>query len=98
MRRFVVFGILGLLVNFAFAQERFTLLDTVQIEEIVSYGSLKKYQSGAKIEQIVITSYSIHYTKLYDLPISSRRCISATGHLLSDGITCFPKDCSVTSP
>ncbi len=52
MRRFVVFGILLFWASCVLAQDQFTLLDTVQIEEVVSYGSLKKYQSGAKIEQI----------------------------------------------
>lgn len=52
MRRFVVFGILVFWASCVLAQEQFTLLDTVHIDEVVSYGSLQKYQSGAKIEQI----------------------------------------------
>ncbi len=52
MRRFVIFGMFILAVVCAVGQEQFTLLDTVHLDEVVSYGSLKKYQSGAKIEQI----------------------------------------------
>ena len=52
MRRFVVFGILCWLNFFAFAQKPFSLLDTFQLEEVVSVGQLKKYQSGVKIESI----------------------------------------------
>jgi iron complex outermembrane receptor protein len=53
MRRFVVLGLLLFLyVSFAVAQKQFSLLDTIQLEEIVSYGKLKKYQSGAKIENV----------------------------------------------
>ncbi len=55
MRRFVVFGILLLNAVFVFGQGPFTLFDTVQIEEVVSYGSLQKYQSGAKFEAIPST-------------------------------------------
>jgi len=53
MRRFVVFGLL--ILNFAFcavAQKTGSLSDTIQIEEVVTYGELRKYQSGAKIETI----------------------------------------------
>lgn len=52
MRRFVIFGMFILAAVCAAGQEQFTLLDTVHLDEVVSYGSLKKYQSGAKIEQI----------------------------------------------
>ena len=53
MRRFVVFSFLLAIWNFAvLAQRPFTLLDTVHIDEVVTYGELKKYQSGAKIESI----------------------------------------------
>ncbi len=53
MRRFVVFGLLVL--NFAFcavAQKGRSLADTIEIGEVVRYGDLRKYQSGAKIETI----------------------------------------------
>lgn len=53
MRRFVVFGLL--ILNFAFcavAQKTGSLSDTIQIEEVVTYGELRKYQSGAKIVSI----------------------------------------------
>ncbi len=53
MRRFVVFGLL--ILNFAFcvvAQKKGSLADTIQIGEVVTYGELRKYQSGAKIETI----------------------------------------------
>lgn len=53
MRGFVVLGLLMFVyVSCVFAQKQFSLLDTIQLEEIVSYGKLKKYQSGAKIEKI----------------------------------------------
>ncbi len=53
MRRFVVFGLLILASGFcAEAQKKISLSDTIQIEEVVSYGELRKYQSGAKIETI----------------------------------------------
>ncbi len=53
MRRFVFLGFLMFVfVSFAVAQKQVSLLDTIQLEEIVSYGKLKKYQSGAKIEKI----------------------------------------------
>lgn len=53
MRRFVVLGLLMFVyVSCAVAQKQFSVLDTIQLEEIVSYGKLKKYQTGAKIEKI----------------------------------------------
>lgn len=53
MRRFVVFLILLLVAGFnALAQKPFTLPDTILLQEVVSYGELRKYQSGAKIERI----------------------------------------------
>ena len=48
-----MFGLL--ILNFAFcavAQKSQSLSDTIQIEEVVTYGELRKYQSGAKIESI----------------------------------------------
>lgn len=60
MRRFVVLGFLMFVyVSFAVAQKQFTLLDTIQLEEIVSYGKLKKYQSGAKIEKISANQFKL---------------------------------------
>jgi iron complex outermembrane receptor protein len=53
MRRFVVLGLLFLAVDLSvLAQKPFTILDTVHVEEVFSYGKLQKYQSGAKIEKI----------------------------------------------
>ncbi len=53
MRRFVVFSFLVCIVGFyAGAQKQKSVLDTIQIDEIVTYGELRKYQSGAKIERI----------------------------------------------
>ncbi|RIJ47932.1 TonB-dependent receptor [Maribellus luteus] len=49
MRRFVIFGMFILAAVCAAGQEQFTLLDTVHVEEVVSYGKLNRYQSGAKI-------------------------------------------------
>ncbi|WP_303925835.1 TonB-dependent receptor [Draconibacterium sediminis] len=60
MRRFVVFGIvLWALAQSVAAQQPFTVFDTVQVEEVVSYGKLQKYQSGAKIERINATQFSL---------------------------------------
>lgn len=55
MRRFVVLGLLFFVVSMLWAQKPFTLLDTVQIKEVVSYGELKKYQSGVKIASVSAT-------------------------------------------
>ena len=53
MRRFVVLGLLLLAIVFgAVAQKTRSLTDTIQIGEVVTYGELRKYQSGAKIESI----------------------------------------------
>lgn len=52
MRRFVVFGILLLDAVFVFGQGQFSLSDTIQIKEVISYGSIQKYQSGVKFETI----------------------------------------------
>ena len=53
MRRFVVLILLLLaFVSCVLAQKPFTILDTVYVDEVVSYGKLQKYQSGAKIEKI----------------------------------------------
>lgn len=50
--------LLGLVI-LARGQKPFTLLDTFQIEEVVSYGELKKYQSGVKIERIGSTQIQL---------------------------------------
>lgn len=53
MRRFVVFSLIIWLFGFcAVAQKTHSLLDTIQLDEVISYGELRKYQSGAKIEKI----------------------------------------------
>lgn len=52
MRRFVFIGILILALCPAFAQELLSVSDTVVLEEIVSIGTLRKYQAGSKIESI----------------------------------------------
>ncbi len=53
MRRFIlvvfIFSLFGQIVP---AQEAFNILDTVHLDEVTYYGELKKYQSGAKIEDI----------------------------------------------
>lgn len=60
MRRIFVIGILLLAgISQSLAQDFFTSLDTVHIEEVVSYGTLKKYQSGAKIEKIPEKQFDI---------------------------------------
>lgn len=59
MRRFVVVGLIMLyLVSGLRAQEIFTILDTVHVEEVISYGKLKKYQSGAKVETVNSTQFT----------------------------------------
>ena len=53
MRRIFVIGLSLLAGNLStWGQDFFAEMDTVHIEEVVSYGTLKKYQSGAKIEKI----------------------------------------------
>lgn len=60
MRRFVVTVFLALVCVFiAGAQKQFSLLDTIHIEEVVSYGNLNKYQSGAKIEKVSASQFSL---------------------------------------
>ena len=60
MRRFVVFIVAFLACAVAvFGQRPFTILDTVHVEEVVSYGKLRKYQSGAKIERIHSNQFSL---------------------------------------
>lgn len=49
MRRFVVFGLLSLTAVCNFAQKPVSLQDTVLIGEVVSYGDLRKFQSGEKL-------------------------------------------------
>jgi len=58
MRRFVVFIVLLGAIPL-FAQESLSVLDTIQLEEVVSYGNLQKFQSGAKIERISGLEYSL---------------------------------------
>ena len=52
MRRFVVLSFLGLWGYCALAQQSHSLLDTVLLDEVVSYGEIRKYQSGAKLETL----------------------------------------------
>ncbi|MCD6354314.1 MAG: TonB-dependent receptor [Prolixibacteraceae bacterium] len=53
MRRFVIFVLVSLTLGFcAGAQNFHSLLDTVMLQEVVTFGELRKYQSGAKIERI----------------------------------------------
>lgn len=60
MRRFVVFGLFIWLFGFcALAQKTHSLLDTIQLDEVVTYGELRKYQSGAKIEKIPASQFSL---------------------------------------
>lgn len=60
MRRFVVTVLTALVFAFsANAQKQVSLLDTIQIEEVVSYGKLNKYQSGAKIEKIPASQFNL---------------------------------------
>lgn len=60
MRRFVVFLAMLLMIGGAgFGQKPFSILDTVHIEEVISYGKLHKYQSGAKIKKISTKQFSL---------------------------------------
>lgn len=59
MRRFVLSFVLLLPFCFLQAQQLFTVFDTVHIGEVVSYGKLQKYQSGAKIEKINARQFSL---------------------------------------
>jgi len=60
MRRLVVLVLLMILyVSSAVAQMKFSLSDTIHLDEIVSYGKLQKFQSGAKIEKINETQFSL---------------------------------------
>lgn len=52
MRRFVILGWILLTAGTVFSQPTLSVSDTVLLEEVVSYGSLQKFQSGAKIEKI----------------------------------------------
>lgn len=57
MRRFVIIWFLLFIGFGAIAQNQHSLLDTVVLDEIVTFGELKKYQSGAKIEKIPSALY-----------------------------------------
>ncbi|HPG34640.1 MAG TPA: TonB-dependent receptor plug domain-containing protein, partial [Lentimicrobium sp.] len=59
MRRFVFLGFLFLVVWPAFSQEPISVSDTVVLDEIVSYGNLRKYQVGSKIESIGDGAFSL---------------------------------------
>jgi vitamin B12 transporter len=52
MRRFVIFSFLLFTGFGALAQNHHSLLDTVVLDEVVTFGELRKYQSGAKIDKI----------------------------------------------
>lgn len=65
MRRFVFIGFFLLAVLPAFSQEMLSVSDSVVLDEIVSYGSLRKYQAGSKIESIGSEDFGI--TKGNDL-------------------------------
>ena len=52
MRRFLIFTLLLFIYYSGFTQTVYSLPDTVVLDEIVTFGELRKYQSGAKIEKI----------------------------------------------
>ncbi len=53
MRRFVLVVLTGFILTSGLtAQKPFTLLDTVLVQEVVTYGNLQKYQSGVKFETL----------------------------------------------
>jgi iron complex outermembrane receptor protein len=60
MRRFVV-GTLNLFLGFVvFAQNQSSFQDTIILDEVVTFGELRKYQSGAKIEQISSKQFDLN--------------------------------------
>ncbi len=59
MRRFVVFGLLIIACSAPTGAQQLLLADTIQLEEIISYGKLQKYQSGAKIEKIANAGFNL---------------------------------------
>jgi iron complex outermembrane receptor protein len=60
MRRFVVIvTVLLAVLCSGWAQKPFTILDTVHVPEVLSIGKLRKYQSGAKIEQLEAKQFEI---------------------------------------
>lgn len=59
MRRFVFLGWLLVSVTQVFGQDSLAVSDTVVLDEIVSYGSLRKFQSGSKIETVGERAFSL---------------------------------------
>ncbi len=59
MRRFVIFGLVLFFGIRAFSQENRSLADTVVLDEIVTFGEIRKYQTGAKINRISADQISI---------------------------------------
>lgn len=59
MGRFILFG-LWLIFGFdVFAQNQHSLLDTVLLEEVVTFGELRKYQPGVKINEIPVVHINL---------------------------------------
>ena len=53
MRRIVIIGIIVLLAHNIWANEKEpSVSDTIQLDEITFYGDIKRFQPGAKIEEI----------------------------------------------
>lgn len=52
MRRFVIFYLLVTICHTGFGQVTHSLLDTVLLDEVVTFGQLRKYQTGARINRI----------------------------------------------
>jgi hypothetical protein len=59
MRRFVIFSFLLFTGFGALAQNHHSLLDTVVLDEVVTFGELRKYQTGAKIDKISSSNIQI---------------------------------------
>ena len=55
MRRFVIFYLLVIIYYSGKGQVAHSLLDTVLLDEVVTFGELRKYQSGAKIDKIPVS-------------------------------------------
>jgi iron complex outermembrane receptor protein len=59
MRRFLIFNLLLIICYSGMGQVAHSLLDTVLLDEVVTFGELRKYQSGAKIDQIPVSQVQL---------------------------------------
>ena len=61
MRRLVILSYLLFTGFGAFAQNQHSLLDTVVLDEVVTFGEIRKYQSGAKIDKIPVSQVQLSH-------------------------------------